>query len=102
MLGSGNGPSKSIMATLTKKNFATKKSVQRDVTVSERPRLQIDLTPQAFAHLSLMTKRANVKSPADVARNALRLYDWYLQKQEAGYNLLLSKGDEVKQVELLL
>ena len=49
-----------------------------------------------------MKEKANVKSTTDVARNALRLYDWYLEKQAEGYQLLLAKGDDVRQVELLL
>jgi hypothetical protein len=70
--------------------------------VAERPRLQIDFTPEAFQHLSNMKERANVKSTAEVARNALRLYDWYLEKQREGYQILIAKGDTVKQVEFLL
>jgi hypothetical protein len=49
-----------------------------------------------------MKERANVKSTAEVARNALRLYDWYLEKQREGYQILIAKGDTVKQVEFLL
>jgi len=102
-LGPTLGAKRFDMMTLEKKQTDLKKSPQRAAsTASERPRLQIDFTPQAYEHLTTMTERAKVKTAADVARNALRLYDWYLQKQEAGYHLLLAKGDEVKQVELLL
>jgi len=71
-------------------------------TQVDRPRLQIDFTPAAYEHLNRMKEKANVKSTTDVARNALRLYDWYLEKQAEGYQLLLAKGDDVRQVELLL
>jgi hypothetical protein len=68
----------------------------------DRPRLQIDFTHEAYQHLNRMKEKANVKSTTEVARNALRLYDWYLEKQAEGFKLLLAKGNDVKQVELLL
>jgi hypothetical protein len=49
-----------------------------------------------------MRELAKVKTPAEVAKNALRLYDWYLQKQDEGYTLLIEKEDVVRQVEVLL
>jgi len=70
--------------------------------VVERSRLQLDFTPQALEDINRMKVKAKVKSTAELARNALRLYEWYLEKQEQGYELLLAKGGEVKQVELLL
>jgi hypothetical protein len=69
---------------------------------TDRPRLQIDFTPDAFKHLEKMRELAKVKTPAEVAKNALRLYDWYLQKQDEGYTLLIEKEDVVRQVEVLL
>jgi len=49
-----------------------------------------------------MRERAGVKSAAEVAKNALRLYDWYLERKGEGFQLLIAKGDVVKHVELLL
>jgi hypothetical protein len=79
-----------------------KATINANTVASDRPRLQIDFTPEAFQHLSVMKDKAGVKSTAEVARNALRLYDWYLEKQQEGYQILIAKGDSVKQVELLL
>jgi hypothetical protein len=82
----------------------TKRKTTANATtvISDRPRLQIDFTPEAFQHLNVMKDKAGVRSTAEVARNALRLYDWYLEKQQEGYQILIAKGDSVKQVELLL
>ena len=81
-----------------------KKRAQSEPSPSptERPRLQIDFTPEGFQHLNIMKDRAKVRSAAEVAKNALKFYDWYLEKQAEGYQLLIAKGDSVKHVELLL
>jgi hypothetical protein len=72
-------------------------------SIGKRWRLQVDFTPESFQHLStIMRQRAHARSNKEVARKALRLYDWYLDQIAQGKQLLLVKGDEVKAVELLL
>lgn len=68
----------------------------------EKHRLQFDLTPEALKSLDELKDQAKAATRAEVVRNALRLYAWYLTQHSQGYNVQLRKGDEVKQIELLL
>jgi hypothetical protein len=68
---------------------------------SNRRRLQLDFSPEAFERLALIRKKAGTNSNAELVRNALRLYDWYLDQKQEGYKLQLVKGSEAKQVEIV-
>ena len=68
---------------------------------SSRRRVQIDFSQTAFARLETIRDRSDAQSNAEAVRNALRLYDWFLEQREQGYEVRLVKGDEERAVELL-
>jgi len=67
-----------------------------------RQRVQLDFTPEAFERLQEIKEIADVKTNAEVVRNAIRLYDWFLQQKRADYKFQLVKDNRVKEVELIL
>ena len=79
----------------------TYKDASTEVSI-DRNRVQVDFTSEAYERLQQIKDMAGVKSNTETIRNALRLYDWYLQKRADNCQLLLAKGDVVKEVELLL
>jgi hypothetical protein len=79
-------------------------SVKRKQTADtgSRQRVQLDFTPEAFARLQEIKDMADATSNAEVVRNAIRLYDWFLQQRREEYKFQLVKGNKVKEIELLL
>lgn len=69
---------------------------------TERQRVQLDFSPAAFERLAQIKKLADAKTNAEVVRNALRLYEWFLQQKRDDYKLQLVKNDHVKEIELVL
>lgn len=69
-------------------------------TTEPQRRLQLDFSTAAFERLKAIVLKAGESSNADVVRNALRLYEWYLDRKQEGYSLQLVKGDTVKAVEI--
>ena len=67
-----------------------------------RQRVQLDFTPEAFERLQEIKDLADAKTNAEVVRNAIRLYDWFLRQQQEDYKFHLVKDDRVKEVELIL
>jgi hypothetical protein len=70
-------------------------------TETGRQRLQLDLSPEAFGQLLQLRDKADVKTNAEVIRNALRLYGWFLEQKKNNYRIQLAKDDTVKEVELI-
>lgn len=66
-----------------------------------RQRLQLDFSPEAFARLEEIKRLSDARTNAEVVRNALRVYEWFLRQKKAEYELHLVKGDTVKEVELV-
>jgi hypothetical protein len=67
-----------------------------------RQRVQIDFTPEAAERLQQIKEMAEAKTNAEVVRNALRLYEWFLRQKKENYTFQLLKDDMVKEVELFL
>jgi len=65
-------------------------------------RLQLDFTPEAFQRLQEIKALAEAKTNAEVVRNAIRLYEWFLHQVRDHYKFQLVKDDKVKEVELVL
>ena len=80
-------------------NIREKPSV--DTGAAARQRVQLDFTTEAYAQLQDIKAKAHAKTNAEVVRNAIRLYDWFLQQKQEDYRFLLEKGDKVKEVELI-
>jgi len=68
---------------------------------SERRRLQLDFSEKAFEKLNLLKEKADVKTNAELVRNSLRLYEWFLSQKEENARIQVVKGDEAKEVELI-
>ena len=67
-----------------------------------RQRVQLEFTPEAMDRLRQIKSLANAGTNAEVVRNALRVYEWFLRQRAEEYKLQLVKDDQVKEVELVL
>jgi hypothetical protein len=68
---------------------------------SKTQRVQIEFSPEAANRLREIKQLADATSNADVLRNALRFYDWFLRQQQDGWNLQLRRGDAIREVEIV-
>jgi hypothetical protein len=67
----------------------------------ERRRLQLDFSPEAYTRLLELREEAEARTNTEVVRDALRLYEWFLEQKREHYRIQLVKDDTVKEVELL-
>ena len=67
-----------------------------------RQRVQLDFTPEALERLREIKELAGAKTNAEVVRNALRLYEWFLRQKKENYTIQLVKDNWVKEVEIIL
>lgn len=67
-----------------------------------RQRVQLDFTPEALERLRQIKEMADAKTNAEVVRNALRLYEWFLRQKQENYKFQLVKDNMVKEVEIVL
>ena len=68
---------------------------------AKRHRLQIDFSPEAHERLMRIRERSEAATNAEVVRNALRLYDWFLDQRAQNARLQLVEGETVKEIEVL-
>ena len=74
-----------------------------DVTPeSGRQRVQLDFTPEALERFREIKEMVEAKTNAEVVRNALRLYEWFLKQRRENYTFQLVKDNKVKEVEIVL
>lgn len=66
---------------------------------SPRQRVQLDFSPEAYNRLAALRSKAEARTNAELVRNALRLYEWFLQQR--GKKIHVIDGDNVKEVELV-
>lgn len=79
---------------------ATMASARR---AAESKRIQFEFSPDAVERLDNMKKLTEKSSYADVVRDALRVYEWIVQQEKAGYDFGLVKGDTlVKTIKFVL
>ena len=64
-------------------------------------RLQIDLSAQAYQRLLAIRAKTDPQSNAQLIRNALRFYAWYLDQKRRGVKLRVVEGGVTTEVELL-
>jgi hypothetical protein len=67
-----------------------------------RQRVQLEFTPDAMERLRQIRELASATTNAEVVRNALRVYEWFLKQKAEDYKFQLIKNDQVKEVELVL
>ena len=66
-----------------------------------RHRIQLDFSPESYARLLALRENSEARTNAELVRNALRLFEWYLKTKDEGYQIQLAKDDEVKIVEIV-
>lgn len=79
--------------------LAKSKSVREDPA---RHRLQIELSPEAYKRLQEIRSISDVSSNTELVRNALRLYEWYLEVKRDDFKIRLVKDDTTRDVEIML
>jgi hypothetical protein len=81
----------------------TENLVRKPPEVPElRQRLQLDFTPEGYNRLLQVKDLADARTNAEVVRDALRVYEWFLRQRKDNYKLQLVKDDKIKEVELVL
>ncbi len=73
-----------------------------NVASNERQRVQLDFSPQAYERLLRIRELAGARTNAEVVRNALRVFEWFLEQKAAKHKLQVVTDSSVKEVELLL
>jgi metal-responsive CopG/Arc/MetJ family transcriptional regulator len=68
---------------------------------TKKHRLQFDLTVEALDQLDELKEQARALTRAEVVRNALRLYSWFLNQRAQGKEVLVRTGDEIEKIELM-
>jgi len=79
-------------------------SATEDIKTNEaqdRHRVQLDFSPEAYERLTQIRSRSEARTNAEVVRNALRLYDWFLDIRGRNAKLLISEEGTVKEIEVL-
>jgi len=73
------------------------------VRTPSRRRVQIDLPAESFERLRTMKDKSGAKNLADVVRDALRLYEWYLDDVVAAKQKirLLAQDGSVTEIKLI-
>lgn len=64
-----------------------------------RHRVQLDFSKAAFQRLNNIRERADVKTNAELIRNALRLFEWYMEQKEGGFKIQVTKDNLIKEIE---
>ena len=67
-----------------------------------RRRIQLDFSPEAYERLIEIKEKSKVRTNAEVVRNALQLYEWFLDLKRRKAKLQIVEKDIVKEVEILL
>lgn len=66
----------------------------------EKVNISLYFSRRAADRLESIKDRAKEKNRAETIRNAIRLYDWWLEQQELGNKIVVTNGDEWKEVEI--
>ena len=77
----------------------TKKESSPDEEGVKRHRVQLDFSPEAYERLSRIRSRSDAATNAEVVRNALRLYDWFLEQTSKDARFQIVENGDVKEIE---
>ena len=70
---------------------------------SDSKRIQFEFSADAVERLERMKKETEKSSYAEIVRDSLRVYEWFLQQEKAGSDIGLVKDENlVKTVKLFL
>ena len=90
-------------ATLTIETFMwLGRESEMNLKQERRQRVELDFSRDAYDRLRQIRGLAGAKTNAEVVRNALRVYEWYLNQKRAKHKLQVVADDTVREVELLL
>jgi hypothetical protein len=65
-------------------------------TIMEKTRVQFDFTSEALDRLDVMKDKTHVKTRAEVIRNALRLFEWFVEEANIDSTVkIVDKDDEI-------
>ena len=78
-----------------------KREELKDEKDQGRHRLQLDFSPEAYQRLTSIREKSEARTNAEVVRNALRLYDWFLELKRKRARIQIVEGQDVKEVEIL-
>ena len=67
----------------------------------KRHRLQLDFSVEAYERLMRIRRRSEAATNAEVVRNALRLYDWFLEQRHRGASFQVVENGTVKEIEFV-
>ena len=67
-----------------------------------RRRLQIDLSEEAHRRLLEIRAKSDTASNTELVRNALRLYEWFLDVKRENFRIQLVKDGAIRDVEIML
>lgn len=73
----------------------------REEEEREKTRIAFDLTAEALEELDNLQEKAGLNNRADLVRNSLRLYAWFIEQQKQGCEVILRDDEEEKVVELV-
>ena len=69
---------------------------------SKTKRVQLEFAAEAYAKLVQVRERSGARTFSEVIRNALRLYDWYLELSKNKEHLQVASSDgKVREVQIL-
>lgn len=68
----------------------------------KRHRFQLELSESATEALDRLKSQLGLKTPGEVLRNALRVYQYLVAEQTKGWRIELKKGDDRKEVVLFM
>jgi hypothetical protein len=77
----------------------TKKESSPDEEGVKRHRVQLDFSPEAYERLNRIRTRSDAATNAEVVRNALRLYDWFLEQTSKDARFQIVENGDVKEIE---
>ncbi len=81
----------------------TEQALGKDEKQSDRQLLQFDFSPESYEQLQKIKAKAEARTNGEVVRNALRLYEWFLDQQRSEFNRIqVTNGEIVKEIEIIL
>ncbi len=74
---------------------------ETEINIKESMRylVEIDFTEKAYGHFKNILKRSKLKTNVALIRNALRLFEWYLDQKEQGNKIRIIRNNETIEVE---
>lgn len=93
------------MKASTQSGHATASNGEAAIAVPDqsnsRQRVQLDFSAEAYNRLKQLRERSDARTNAELVRNALRLYEWYLNTKDDRYRIHLVRDNEIKEVEIV-